>query len=272
MVLTLLTGATGRLGDVLGPRLEAAGHDVRAASRTPPGPACDRWDPEWVELDLATGEGVEPAVEGVEVLIHCASAPTGNTEAVDVEGTERLLAVAEGAGVEQVVYPSVVGVEAIPYSYYDHKLAAEKAIEASEVGATIVRATQFHGFVDELLGTVAKLPVWPLPTGFRVQPVDEREFADVLVEYATAGPGGRASPVCGPEVHTLGELARAYREARDLHRAVLRVPVPGGVASGFRAGHATCDGAAGAVTWREYLDERYGRPGPGAGESAKSPS
>jgi hypothetical protein len=52
----------------------------------------------------------------------------------------------------------------IPYSYYEHKLAAERAVEGAGVPSTVVRATQFHEFVAESLGSVARVPVWPLPT------------------------------------------------------------------------------------------------------------
>jgi len=215
-----------------------------------------------VELDLAEGTGVETALADADVIVHAASAPTGDTEAVDVEGTERLLDAADDAGVENFLYVSVVGIDDIPFSYYEYKLAAEEAIEASDVPETILRATQFHSFVDDILGSVAKLPVWPLPTKMQVQPVDADEVAEALVEHATPEARGRVPPVGGPEVHGLGELARAYREARGLCRFVVRLPVPGGVASAFRAGTATCpDRAVGGVTWEEWLAERYGDAG-----------
>ncbi|NHN47254.1 NAD(P)H-binding protein [Halostella sp. JP-L12] len=255
MVRTLLTGATGRLGAALRPRLADAGHDVRAASRSPP--AED--EAEWVELDLAAGTGVEAAVEGVDVVVHAATAPQGDSEAVDVRGTERLLSAAADAGVGNVLYVSIVGVDEIPFSYYEHKLAAERAVESADVPTTILRATQFHGFVDDLLGSLSRLPVWPLPTRFRVQPIDVGEVADAVVERATPTAGGRASLVGGPEVLTLREIAAAYRDARGLRRPIVRLPVPGRVAGGFRAGHATCpDRTVGTVTWERWLAERYG--------------
>jgi len=284
MARVLVTGATGTLGSALRPRLLADGHTVRAASRSPPNASVDspgaseetggtggasetgetgRADEtahvEWVELDLLEGVGIESTLANVDVVVHAATAPTGDSEAVDVEGTERLLDAAAVAGVSNFVYSSIVGIEEIPYSYYEHKLAAERAVESSEVPHTVLRATQFHSFIDELLGMVAKSPVWPLPTKFRIQPVAVEEVADVLVEHATPDASGRLDPVGGPEVRSLGELARAYREARELRRAIVGLPLPGGVAKAFRAGHATCpDRAVGTVTWEEWLTERYG--------------
>lgn len=261
MTRVLVTGATGTLGSKLVTRLRSADCEVRAASRSPPVDVdgSDGQPDEWVELDLVSGAGIDAAVDGVDAVVHCASAPTGDTEAVDVEGTKRLLASAEAAGVSKFVYPSIVGIEEIPYSYYEHKLAAEEAIEESDVPHTIVRATQFHEFVHFLLDGVARLPVWFLPTNFRVQPVAAGDVAEALVAYTVGEANGRVPAVGGPAVHTLGELANSYREARGSWRPIVRVPIPGGVARGFRAGHNTCpDRAVGTVTWEEWLAGRYG--------------
>jgi len=275
MTRVLVTGATGTLGSALRSRLLAAGHDVRAAtlSASEERTRNDVNTCEWVELDLVSGAGIDAAVDGVDVVVHCATAPTGDAQAVDVGGTRRLLAAAEDAGVSNVVYPSIVGVEAIPYSYYESKLAAEEAVEESDVPHTILRATQFHEFVHFLLEGIAKLPVWFLPTNFKVQPVAAGDVADALVEYATPGASGRVPNVGGPVIHTLGGLAKSYREARRSLRPIVRVPIPGTVARGFRAGHNTCpDRAVGTVTWREWLAQRCGEGRESNGQPARSPS
>lgn len=242
-----------------------------AASRSPP--RDDEAAVEWVELDLVDGTGIETAVANADVVVHAATAPQGDTEAVDVAGTERLLDAAADAGVENIVYPSIVGVDEIPFSYYEHKLAAEEAVEASDVPETVVRATQFHEFVDGLLSGVSRLPVWPLPTKLRSQPVDVGEVATEIVEYATPEASGRVPAVGGPEVLTLGEMATAYREARGLRRPVVRLPLPGAVASEFRAGTATCpDRRVGSTTWSAWLDREYGSGEREAEAPSASPS
>lgn len=256
MIRTLVTGATGTLGTALRPRLTAAGHAVRAASRSPPEETQGNLD--WVELDLIDGTGLESAVENIDVVIHTATAPQGDTAAVDVEGTNRLLEAAEAADVENVLYPSIVGIDDIPLSYYEHKVTAETAVEESEIPATIVRATQFHSFIAELLDSVARLPLWPLPTNVEIQPVDVGEVADVIVDYATLTASGRTDPVGGPTIHSVGELAQAYRNTRGLRRPIIRFPIPGKTMAAFRTGHATCpDHRLGTVTWEEWLAERY---------------
>lgn len=256
MTITLVTGATGTLGRALCPRLTAAGHAVRAASRSPPDET--KGDSDWVQLDLIEETGMDSALEDVDIVIHTATAPQGDTAGVDVRGTNRLLEAAETAGVENFVYPSIVGIDTIPLSYYEHKATAEKSVEESDVPETIIRATQFHSFVGQMLGYVAKLPVWPLPTNIQLQPVDVDEVAETIVGYATPTASGRTDPVGGPKVHSVGELARAYRGARGVRRPIVKVPIPGNTVAAFRAGHATCpDHRSGTVTWEEWLARRY---------------
>lgn len=263
MTRTLLTGATGRLGSALAPRLHEAGHDLVAASRSPPDtrglPGVPDDALSWAKMDLADGTGVEAAVEDVDVVVHTASNATGDHEAVDAAGTQLLVSDTADAGVEHLLYPSIVGIDEIPYGYYQHKLAAEGAVLESDVPATIVRATQFHGFVDDLLGMARWLPAIPAARGFRIQPIDERNVADAVVEHLEARPVGRVPPIGGPTVHAAGDIAQAYRETRELRRPVLRIPIPGATASAFRAGKATCpERTVGKREWTEWLVERYG--------------
>lgn len=253
---TLLTGATGTLGTALRPRLRDAGHEVVAASRSPPGDGGT--DVEWVAVDLIDGTGIRDAVADVDVIVHAATAPRGDTEAVDVRGTERLLEAAADAGVANFVYVSIVGVDEIPYSYYEYKLTAERIVEGHTVPSTIVRATQFHSFVRDLLETIARVPIWPLPTGIRLQPIAVDEAAAAIADYAKQEAAGRVPAVGGPEILTVRDLAETYREVRGLRRPVVRLPLPGSVAAGFRSG-AACrpDRTIGTTTWKAWLEAEH---------------
>lgn len=256
MTRTLVTGATGTLGGKLLPRLRRAGHEVVAASRSPPS---NDTATEWVRMDLTDGTGLEEALAGTDIVIHAATAPTGNSEAVDVHGTERLLQHAADADVANFLYISIVGADQIPFSYYTHKVTAAEAVASSRVPSTIVRATQFHSFVADTLGSISRLPVWPLPTAFKIQPIDAGEVASEIVDCATIEAAGPVPKIGGPEVRTLGSLARAYRDDQGLRRPVARLPVPGSVASAFRAGEATApDRTVGTVTWEEWLTNESG--------------
>lgn len=271
MVRTLLTGATGTLGTALRPRLAEAGHDVLAASRDPPDAPAD--GVEWVSLDIVDGTGVDEAMATADIVVHAATAPQGDTEAVDVEGTRTLLDAAARSDIENFLYVSIVGVDEIPFSYYDAKFSAEQAVEESDVPSTIVRSTQFHSFVDETLGSLAWLPVWPLPTAIRVQPIDVGEAADAIVDHAMPDAGGRVEPVGGPDVLTVREIATSYRQARELRRPIIRLPIPGATAGAFRDGKALCpDSDVGTLGWEQWLDGQYGSDSSSPTESTPSPT
>lgn len=241
------------LGRELVRAAEGAGHTVRIASRRDRGEG----DPprgEWARVDAATGEGVQAAVAGVDAVIHAASDPR-RAEAVDVGGTRTLMDAARAAGVSHLVYVSIVGVDRIPYSYYRRKLEAEEIVAGSGVPWSILRATQFHPFLEMLLRAAARVPlVIPLPTDFRFQSVDPAEVANRLVRSIAEGPGGRLRDFGGPQVLTLGEAAGNWRAERGIRKRVVPLPLPGRTAAAFRMGLNTApDGEPGQVGWREWL-------------------
>lgn len=257
----LVTGGTGHLGRGIVSRLTGAGHQVRVLARTPgPDPAV-----EWVAGDLATGRGITEAVSGVEAVLHAAtSSPTASRGTfrpvdfvrsppeVDIGGTRQLLGAAGQAGVAHFLYVSIVGVRHARLPYSRLKAAAEDLVRQSGVPHSIVAATQFYWLVDRILGRVARLPVWPLPTKVPMQPGDEDDFAAYVVECIADGPGGDRQPFCGPDVMSLGEIAQQYQAARRLQQRILPVPLPR--AAVRAAGELTCpDGRRGTTTWAEWL-------------------
>jgi uncharacterized protein YbjT (DUF2867 family) len=250
----LLTGGTGTLGREVVRAAEGAGHTVRIASRrarpadTPPGR-------EWARMDVETGEGVAEALAGVDAVVHAASDPRRHA-IVDVEGTRRLIAAARAAGTAHLVYVSIVGIDRIPFAYYRSKLAAEQIVAAGGVPHSILRATQFHPFVETMIASAARAPlILPLPAAFRFQSVATDEVAARLVRAVESGPGGRLRDFGGPEVLTMGEMARAWKAVRGGGKPVVPLPLPGPVAAAFRAGWATlgADGERGTLRWKEWL-------------------
>jgi uncharacterized protein YbjT (DUF2867 family) len=242
----LVTGGTGRLGSRVVARLRGAERDVRILSRS--------GRPGTITGDLITGEGLEAAVEGIKTIVHCASSPI-RTRQVDVKGTERLLQVANRAGVSHLVFISIVGVDRNPYfPYYRMKLKTERIVDQSSVPWTILRATQFYEFVLKQIRFLELGPVALLPKDFVLQPIDAGEVADRLVELALSAPAGRAPDVGGPEVRTFADLAYSYQEATGRHRRLVEAPVPGKIARAFREGAQTCpERRYGTITWEEFL-------------------
>ena len=254
----LVTGGTGVLGRRVVERLGSAGVEARVLSRS--------GRPGTIRGDLLTGEGLDLAVRGAGTIIHCASSPVRKTRQVDVEGTERLLEAAAGAGVSHLVYISIVGIDRVQsYPYYRAKLAAERVIEGSPVPYTILRATQFYDLVLGAVRFLDRLPVLVVPGGFLGQPIDAGEVAGRLVELALSEPAGRVRDVGGPEVRTLADPARGYLEVMGRWRRILSVPLPGKTARAFREGALTCpEDAYGKIRWEEFLRERLGRERPNA--------
>ena len=256
----LVTGGTGTLGRVLVPRLQAAGMPVRVLSRQQREP---EGGVEYVAGQLDTGAGIAPALSNVDVVVHLAGSRTG-----DGARATTLARAAARAGVRHLVYVSVVGADRVPvvsrvdraaFGYFAEKLAAERAVAGSGVPWTTLRATQFHDSLLMVMQAAARLPVLPVFSGFRFQPVDTAEVADRLLELARGEPAGLVPDLAGPEIHPMAELARDYLRAAGKHRPVLPVPVPGGAARACRAGaNLSPDHAVGARTWTAFLADRFG--------------
>jgi uncharacterized protein YbjT (DUF2867 family) len=257
MPRVLVTGGTGVLGRELVPRLAHAGYTVRVMSRRRP-QSDGQSELEWAQADLESGVGLAEAVSGADVILHAASSPRRHTKEVDVLGTQRLLEHAHTAGTPHFIYVSIVGVDRVPFGYYRHKLAAESLVQQAGLPWSILRAAQFHPFMDALLRTIVRLPIFALPTDFWFQPLDPGEVADRLCGCVQTGPAGRLPDLGGPEVRTLGELARIWLEVWGLQRRLIHLPLPGKVAAAFRQGLATVpEHADGKVTWWDWLHHKY---------------
>jgi uncharacterized protein YbjT (DUF2867 family) len=251
----LVTGGTGTLGRLVVARLRDAGASVRVLSRSSRDPGEGI---EFVTGDLATGAGIEAALEGAETILHCAGSTKG-----DEDKALNLVRAASERGTRHLVYISVVGADRIPvvsgvdramFGYFASKLAAERAVADSGLPWTTLRATQFHDLSLMTARQMARLPVIPVPAGFRFQPVDAGEVADRLVELALGPPAGMVPDMGGPRVYEMAELVRGYLRARGKHRAIVPLRLPGKAARAFRDGaNLTPDRAVGRRTWEEFL-------------------
>lgn len=259
----LVTGGTGTLGRRVVARLQDAGCKVRVLSRSSREAVNGI---EFVSGDLATGEGIEAAVEGIEIIVHCAGSSKG-----DEEKTRNLVRAASGTGVRHLVYISVVGADRVPvksgidramFSYFASKLASERIVADSGLPWTILRATQFHDLVFTVAQAVAKLPVVPVFAGFRFQPVDADDVAARLVQLTLSEPARLVPELGGPRVYTMTDLLRSYLRANHRRRLIMPVWLPGQAARAHRAGaNLAPDRADGKRTWEEFLADRLGLPG-----------
>lgn len=248
----LVTGASGVLGGPVVAELVRRGHRVRAMSRRPIDlpPRTTK-----VHADLATGAGVDRAVSGVGTIVHCATDVVRH-KAVDEEGTKRLLATAEEAGVAHLVYVSIVGVDTVSYAYYKSKLETEQIVGASEVPSTILRTTQFHDFVLAIAQQFARPPLVVVPR-LRVQPVDVRDVAERLADLVDAGPSGRVDDLGGPAVYRGEALLRRYLAHVGVQRTVVAATLPGAAWRSLREGaNLVPEPGGGKRGFFEFLDEQ----------------
>lgn len=270
MPTVLVTGGTGTLGRQIVAGLVARHFRTRILRHNSQPPA-----PQGVEAvvgDLASGAGVRDAVAGVDVIIHAATS-FQNMQAVDVDGTRRLLEAAAAQASDttpsraaHVVYISIVGVDRTQFPYYAAKHAAETLVQRSGLPWSILRATPFHSYAEYIiqsLGADTESAV-TVPSGVRLQTIASSEVADRLVAVAELGPLAHVAVMGGPEVLTLEAMTDAYLRTRgrtaSVRAAEMRVdPVTDAMFDMFRSGIVLApDHAFGVTTWETYLRQKYG--------------
>ncbi|RDI53979.1 SDR family oxidoreductase [Nocardia mexicana] len=261
-MLVAVLGGTGMLGAPVVRELLARGHDVRMLSRSAPGQVPD--GAEHRPVDVTTGRGLDAALAGVDTVVDAVSTQRRANEVL-VEGVQRVLDAEQRAGVGHHVEISIVGCDRVGTAYFRAKVAQERLVTAGPVPWTLLRATQFHEFVDDALASAARYRIAPHSTA-RVQPVDVDAVAVRLADAVDAGPSGRLPDLGGPTVYTLTE-ASTLRRTR-IRRALLpiRVPTLGRTARALRDG-ALCVGPGGETASFDYAAwlERRTVSGPTAG-------
>jgi len=206
-----VAGATGRVGHHVVDVLTEQGHKVVPISRSH-------------GVDVITGDGLAQALDGVDALIDAATGPSPDErEATQFFTTAAHNAQEYGAkaGVQRLVVVSIIGIDDYVGGYGAAKKAHERAALAGPVPAAIVRAAQFHEFVETLTqwstrGDTAYLPA------MRTQLVAARAVAEVLAELAT-GEGfvsGRITEVAGPREENLVEAATRLADSGSGPRIV----------------------------------------------------
>jgi uncharacterized protein YbjT (DUF2867 family) len=263
--LIVVTGGTGGLGGRVVARLRDKGRNVRVVSRHP---GDSQGGVEYVVGDLVRNQGVEEAISGAEIVVHCAG--IGKIKE-DTAQAQNLVVAAKRCGVLHLVGISVVGAERVPvrsaidrsmFAYFASQRAKELVIEQSGLPWTNLRAAQFHdGFILAMVRAMSKMPIVPLPAGTRFQPVDADEVADVLVELALDAPAGQAQDIAGPKIYDAESLLRSYLLAIGKRRRILKIRMPGAAAAAIRDGaNLAPERAVGRRTWEEFLATSVQKP------------
>ena len=198
MTRIAVAGATGRVGRHIVDVLHGGGHDVVAISRSN-------------GVDVITGDGLAAALEGVEVVIDVTTGPSpeqGPATEFFTTATRNL----EEAGVKAGVRRLVRGVHhrhrQAAAGYGAAKLAQERAALAGPIPARILRAAQFHEFVEMLMGWAGRA-TWSTcprcaPRSSRPGPWPRRCGLALSQEPE----GERPAEIAGPREEYLPDLAQ----------------------------------------------------------------
>jgi uncharacterized protein YbjT (DUF2867 family) len=207
----VIIGGTGLIGTKLVNNLRQQEHEVVAASPSR-------------GINSVTGEGLEAALSGAQVVVDVSNAPSWEDKAVleFFETSTRNLLAAEGvAGVRHHVALSVVGSDKLLASgYFRAKVAQEKLIQDSPIPYTIVRATQFFEFVGSIADSATDGQTIRLSSAL-IQPIVSDDVAAALASVAVAEPLNGMVDLAGPEAIPLDELVGQFLKAKSDPRTVL---------------------------------------------------
>ncbi len=210
----VVIGGSGRIGSRVVKNLRAAGCEVVAASPSS-------------GVNSITGEGLDEAMAGAEVVVDVANAPVWEDQAVlaffETSG-KNLAAAEQKAGVKHHVALSVVGTDRLQASgYFRAKLAQEELIKASPVPYTIVRATQFFEFVPGIAQEATKEDTVRVPDAM-MQAIGSDDVAAVVAQVALDQPVNGMVETAGPDPIRQDELVRLYLQATGDKRKVVTDP------------------------------------------------
>lgn len=239
-MLTLVTGATGRVGSRFTPRLIARGSNVRVLIRDPA--AARRLSDRGAELahgDLCDRDSVRRALKGVDAVVHLAAAfrgvPDEESRAVNDAATAALAKDAVTAAVSRFVFTSTNLVygpghgrparEDDPTSptwssaYPETKVAAERGRRTLDgLGLRILRLAFVYGDGDPHLAESLRFTSgWP--THQRIHMIHHADVAQALIRALDAeGVDGRIynaaddAPASAYELHVLNHQEPAARD------------------------------------------------------------
>src|SRR5579884_654176 len=240
----LVTGGTGFIGAATVDALRALdhGHELRCLTRH-----ADRPSP-WgdavplVRGDVRDAASLRRAVADVDVVVHCVQFPNHPVEnrrrgytyqAIDAEGTTRLVAACQAARVRRIVYLSGAGTRpgrAEPW--FRAKEMAEAAIRGSGLEYVIFRPSWIYGRRDRSLNRfvqlVRYLPLVPVIGNgqTRVQPALVDDVARVValgVDEPRAS--GQAFELGGPERLSMDEILHTVQRLLGRHQPLVHLPV-----------------------------------------------
>ncbi len=191
---------------------------------------------------MTARDSLDGPMAGMDAVVHLVALsplyqPDGGEprhEAVTTQGTRNVVAAAEAADVERLVYLSALGADATSrWAYSRAKGKAEEAVRTSSLDWTIVRPSVVFGDGGEFIEFTRKVTtpfVTGLPGGGRTmefQPIWVEDFVDLLANALEGEEHvGETYEVGGTERLTLAEVTRAVYRSRGQSVSIVPVPIP----------------------------------------------
>lgn len=196
----VVIGGSGLIGTQLVNKLRQLGHDVNSASPQS-------------GVNTITGEGLDAALAGTDVVVDVANSPSFEDSAVmeffETSG-RNLLAAEKAAGVKHHIALSVVGTDRLQESgYFRAKQAQENLIKASGVPYTIVHSTQFFEFLSGI-ANAATIGEEVHLSPAHIQPIASADVADEVAVVTLASPINGIIEIAGPDRISLSDLVQKY--------------------------------------------------------------
>jgi uncharacterized protein YbjT (DUF2867 family) len=210
----VVIGGTGLIGSKTVNILRQRGHEVLAAAPN-------------TGVNTITGEGLNQALAGAQVVIDVANSPSFEDNAAleffETSG-RNLLAAEAAAGVRHHVALSIVGIDRNPeIGYFRAKVAQEKLVEASGIPYTIIRSTQFLEFLRGIADSSGDGTTVRVSPGL-FQPIAAEDVAAFIADAALAAPQNGITEIAGPVRAPFNEFIGRYLKAVGDRRKVVRDP------------------------------------------------
>lgn len=212
----VVIGGTGLIGSKVVERLRRRGHEVIAAAPS-------------TGINAVTGEGLDAAMAGTEVVVDVANSPSFEDQAVLAffENAGRHLAAAEQrAGVKHHVALSVVGTGRPAFAasgYIRAKAAQEALIRAAGIPYTIIHATQFFEFLGAIAGPGEPGQALRISSGL-MQPIAAEDVAAAVTDCALGAPVNGTVEIGGPQQAPMAQWVQRFLAATGDSRTVVADP------------------------------------------------
>lgn len=228
-----VTGGTGFTGSRVVPLLLKSGYEVRCLYRmTSDRSLLPQEEIEWVAGDLSDTEALTSAMQGAEILVNIASLGFGHADSIINAATR--------AGVKRAVFISTTAIfTKLNASSKKVRLAAERAIETSDLKYTILRPTMIYGSdrdrnICRLIRWLRVLPFFPVFGDGKSlqQPIYVDDVAQAVDHCLTSERAVRKS------YNISGQHPLPYNEVidtigRQMHKSIWKIHVPSALVIGL---------------------------------------